>query len=172
MCDWWLSKVELARAFTECVIQKHRNDKTIGLWQESYGQQGSVCRFPEWGDQGVLKFPVWPSYQPCEVIRVSNIIPVSPWGNSPKQVESYPGLQNQPLAEPELESKIFGLSSSACCLHVPCSSWLVITETFWEWHCYKSAALLKPERLKTQYCESFLVSVVRCIFSILLFLDC
>lgn len=51
------------------------------------------------------------------------------------------------------ESKMFWLSSSACCLCAPCSSWLVITEPFGEQHCYRSAALLKLKRLKTQYCK-------------------
>lgn len=98
------------------------------------------------------EFWAWKHTSRCVVVRIGNTIPLSPSGNRPKELESQAALESQSSAGPELESKIFWLPSSACRLCAPCGSWLVITKGVWEQHCYKSAALLKLERLKIQYC--------------------
>lgn len=129
---------------------------------------GAHAQFREWGSQGMLKFHVWPSYQPCEAVWVGNIIPLSPWGNSPKQVESYPGLQNQSWAEQELESKISGFSPQHAAFTLPAvpgERELGLFE-----NCFVTEVLpwWNSGDLK-QYCEILPVSVVRYIFSIWLF---
>lgn len=99
------------------------------------------------------EFWAWKHTSRCVLVRIGNTIPLSPSGNSPKELESQAALESQSSAEPELEFKIFWLPSSACCLCAPSGSWLVITKGVWEQRCYRSAALLKLERLKIQYCE-------------------
>lgn len=139
-CAWWFSKAEVNHGV---------------LWLESAHSRGSTCSFRREGLRECSSFMF--------DLRTN---PVNRFGlvilclhHHEEVVPNKLNLIQDRRARTRI--KICWLPSSAYC--APCSSWLVRTKPLWESHCYKSAALLKLERLKTRDCESLLVSVVRYI---------